>query len=177
MAAKCYFASLPYLLSEGVAVELKPQGRSKHPPQDRFNCLLSFGYALVQSLVHRSLIAVGLEPSLGFFHEPRTAAAPLALDLMELFRTPLADMPIVASVNRGQWHVDDDFEIRPGHVWLSDSGRRKFIQVLEQRLAESYKHPHTGQSLTYARIVELEARLLEKEWTGCPGLFARLRMR
>ena len=54
---------------------------------------------------------------------------------------------------------------------------RKAIELFEQRLTESYQHPHTGQSLSYARIVELEVRLLEKEWTGCPGLFARLRLR
>lgn len=51
------------------------------------------------------------------------------------------------------------------------------LALFEQRLQESYKHPHTGQSLTYARMVELEVRLLEKEWTGCPNQFARLRMR
>jgi len=54
---------------------------------------------------------------------------------------------------------------------------RKAIELFEQRLTESYQHPHTGQSLSYARIVELEVRLLEKEWTGCSGLFARLRLR
>jgi CRISPR-associated protein Cas1 len=131
----------------------------------------------VQSLVQRSILAVGLEPALGFFHQPRTAAAPLVLDLMELFRTPIWEMPLVGSVNRGQWDPADDFEIRPGHVWLSDGGRRKALALFEQRLQESYKHPHTGQSLSYARMVELEVRLLEKEWTGCPGLFAQLRLR
>ncbi len=49
--------------------------------------------------------------------------------------------------------------------------------LFEQRLEESHQHPHTGQSMTYARLVELEVRLLEKEWTGCPGLFARMRLR
>src|SRR5690606_28737284 len=53
MAAKAYFAAVPELLRPQVADELRPQGRSKHPPRDRFNCLLSFGYALVQSLVQR----------------------------------------------------------------------------------------------------------------------------
>jgi CRISPR-associated protein Cas1 len=120
---------------------------------------------------------VGLEPAFGFFHQPRTSAPPLVLDLMELFRTPLWEMVVVASVNRGQWSSDDDFAITPGQVWLSDEGRKKAISLFEQRLMESYQHPHTGQPLSYARMVEMEARLLEKEWTGCPGLFARWRMR
>jgi CRISPR-associated protein Cas1 len=177
IAAKAYFAVLPRLLSDQTPADLRPQGRTKHPPRDRFNCLLSFGYASVQSVVHRSLLAVGLEPGFGFYHQPRTAAPPLVLDLMELFRTPLWEMPLVGSVNRGQWDCAADFEITPEHVWLSDQGRKKALRLFEQRLEESHQHPHTGQSMTYARLVELEARLLEKEWTGCPGQFARMRLR
>jgi len=176
-AARAYFDCLKVLVDAGLPAELRPNGRNRRPPRDRFNCLLSFGYALLQSLVHRSLLAVGLEPALGFYHQPRSAAPPLVLDLMELFRTLLWDIPLIGSLNRGQWHPTDDFAISAGQVWLSDAGRRKAIELFEQRLTESYQHPHTGQALSYARIVELEARLLEKEWTGCPGLFARLRLR
>jgi len=176
-AARAYFDCLRVLIDSGLPEELRPDGRNRRPPRDRFNCLLSFGYALLQSLVHRALLAVGLEPALGFYHQPRTAAPPLVLDLMELFRTLLWDIPLIGSLNRGQWDPAADFSVTPGQVWLSDAGRRKAIELFEQRLTESYQHPHTGQSLSYARIVELEARLLEKEWTGCPGLFARLRLR
>jgi len=175
-AARAYFASLPRLLSPHAPRELVPTGRSRHPPRDCFNCLLSFGYALIQSTVQRSILAVGLEPALGFYHQPRTAAAPLVLDLMELFRTPLWEMPLIGSINRGQWSLSD-FEVTRDHVWLSAGGRSKALQLFEQRLEESYRHPHTGQSLSYSRIVELEVRLLEKEWTGCPGLFAQWRLR
>jgi len=176
-AARAYFECLKVIVDTGIPEELRPDGRNRRPPRDRFNCLLSFGYALLQSLVHRSILAVGLEPALGFYHQPRSAAPPLVLDLMELFRTLLWDIPLIGSLNRGQWNPTDDFTVAPGQVWLSDAGRRKVIELFEQRLTESYRHPHTGQSLSYARIVELEVRLLEKEWTGCPGLFARLRLR
>ncbi|WP_206028495.1 type I-MYXAN CRISPR-associated endonuclease Cas4/Cas1 [Thalassoroseus pseudoceratinae] len=177
LAAKSYFAGLPQLLSASVPSELHFSGRTKRPPRDRFNCLLGFGYGLLQSAVTRAILAVGLEPSLGFYHRPRSAAHPLVLDLMELFRVPLWDMPLVGSLNRGQWQIEDDFELRPGHVWLSDTGRKKALTLFEQRLEESAKHPHTGQALTYARMLELEVRLLEKEWTGCPGHFAKFRLR
>jgi CRISPR-associated protein Cas1 len=177
MAAKSYFACLPALLAPQVPDQMRPAGRSKHPPTDRFNALLSFGYALLQTAVHRSAVAVGLEPALGFYHRPRTAAAPLVLDVMELFRTTLWEIPLIGSVNRLQWDLDDDFALSPGQVWLSEAGRKKAIGLFEERLTESHQHPHTGQSLTYARMIELELRLLEKEWTGCPGLFARMRMR
>lgn len=176
-AAKAYFAALPNLLGGQVSDELHFSGRTKRPPRDRFNCLLGFGYALLQSAVTRAVLAVGLEPALGFYHRPRSAAHPLVLDLMELFRVPLWDMVLIGSLNRGQWDPEEDFERRPGHVWLSEEGRKKALSLFEQRLEESHKHPHTGQPLSYARIIELESRLLEKEWTGCPGLFARLRMR
>ena len=67
--------------------------------------------------------------------------------------------------------------MRPNYIWLTESGRKKALQLFEERLTESYKHPYTGQSLAYSRMVELEVRLLEKEWSGCPGVFAELRLR
>jgi len=177
IAAKSYFAALPRLLSSRVDAQMVPAGRSKHPPEDRFNALLSFGYGMLFALVHRTLLGVGLEPALGFFHQPRSAAPPLVLDVIELFRVALVDMPVIGSVNRNQWAPDEDFTIAGRQVWLSDAGRKKAIALFEERLNESYRHPFTGQSMSYARIVELEARLLEKEWTGAPGLYARMRMR
>ncbi len=177
LGAKAYFAVLPRLLSDRTDAQLIPNGRSKHPPEDRFNALLSFGYGMLFALVHRTLLGVGLESALGFFHQPRSAAPPLVLDLVEIFRVPLVDMPTVGSVNRNRWNPADDFTAAGKQVWLSDSGRKKAIGLFEERLNEMYRHPFTGQSMTYARIVELEARLLEKEWTGAPGLYARMRMR
>lgn len=177
IAAKSYFAALPNLLSSRVDALMLPNGRSKHPPSDRFNALLSFGYGMLFSVVHRTLLGVGLEPAFGYFHQPRSAAPPLVLDLQELFRVPLVDMAVVGSVNRNQWDPDADFTVGGSQVWLSDDGRKKAIRLFEERLNESYRHPYTGQSMTYVRMVELEARLLEKEWTGAPGHFANLRMR
>jgi CRISPR-associated protein Cas1 len=177
MAAKAYFAAMPHLLSSHVPAEMRPQGRTKHPPRDRFNCLLSFGYQMIFTAVHRAALAVGLEPAFGFYHVPRSAAPPLVMDVMELFRTNLWEMPLIGSVNRMQWDVDDDFAVSPGQVWLNEAGRKKAIGLFEERLEEAYRHPHTGQSLSYSRMIELELRLLEKEWTGCPGLFAKWRLR
>ncbi len=177
IAAKAYFGSFSALLNERVPESLLMTKRTKHPPRDRLNCLLSFGYSLIFGLVNRSLLAVGLDPAFGYFHQPRSAAPPLVMDVMEIFRTLLWEMPLVGSLNRRQWDEDADFEIRPGHVWLSDEGRKKAIGLFEKRLSESYQHPYTGQSLEYGRMVELEIRLLEKEWTGCPNLFGQLRIR
>lgn len=176
-AAKAYFASLPAILSKSIPSEMVPKGRSKHPPQDRFNALLSYGYSMLFALVERSALAVGLEPSFGFYHRPRSSAPPLVMDVMELFRTNIWEIPLIGSVNRLQWNVDSDFVVTHKKVWLSDFGRRKAIALFEERLSDTYVHPHTGQSMAYSRMVELELRLLEKEWTGAPGMFAQLRLR
>ena len=176
-AAKAYFAAIPQLISEQAGELLVPKGRTKHPPKDRFNCLLSYGYSLLYGLVHRSLIAVGLEPAFGYFHQPRSSAPPLVLDVMELFRTVIWDMPLIGSVNRAMWNDGSLFCVTPGQVWLSDSGKKQAIQLFESRLSETFKHPHTGTSIEYARIVELECRLLEKEWSSYPGEFGKMRLR
>ncbi|HVK16047.1 MAG TPA: type I-MYXAN CRISPR-associated endonuclease Cas1 [Fimbriiglobus sp.] len=176
-AAVSYFAGLREVLGPQVPEELRSATRSRRPPVDRFNALLSYGYGLLHTAVMRAVLASGLEPALGFFHTPRSAAYPLVLDLMELFRVTLWDVPLVGSLNRGQWDVDADFEVTRAKVWLSDSGRRKAVGLFEGRLQEGWKHPVLNYSLSYARAIELEARLLEKEWTGEPGLFARSRLR
>jgi len=175
--AALYFKTLPELLSEGVPAELQFSNRNRRPPCDRFNALLSFGYSLLLKDVMNAILVVGLEPALGFYHQPRTQAPPLALDLMEIFRVPLVDLPVIGSINRGQWDVQADFEVRGQQVWLSDSGRRKFISIYERRKEENWKHPVLGYSLTYRRLLELEVRLLEKEWMGEGGLFAQLVLR
>ncbi|MBW4653194.1 MAG: type I-MYXAN CRISPR-associated endonuclease Cas1 [Kaiparowitsia implicata GSE-PSE-MK54-09C] len=175
--AATYFGVLPYLISDNVALGMKFSGRNRRPPKDRFNALLSFGYAMLLKDVMNAILTVGLEPTLGFYHQPRTQAPPLALDLMEIFRVPLVDMPVMASVNRNQWDVEADFNVQRDQVWLSDEGRRKFISLYERRKEESWKHPVTQYSLTYRRLIELEVRLLEKEWMGEGGLFAQLVVR
>ncbi len=177
IAARAYFDVLPHLLRAEVPSEMHPDGRNRRPPRDRFNALLSFGYALLYQNVLQAILAVGLEPALGFLHTPRSAAQPLVLDLMELFRVPIWDMALIGSVNRLSWEIQDDFEVTTGRVWLSAKGRKKAIELFERRLSETWRHPAIGYSLSYARLVELEVRLLEKEWTGSPGLFGRMRLR
>lgn len=176
-AGRAYFDALPMLLGADVREVLGPAGRSRRPPRDPFNAALSYGYALLYGSVLHALLAVGLEPAFGFFHTPRSAAHPLVLDLMELFRVPVWDMALVASVNRHQWDLTRDFTVARDHVWLSEEGRRRAIAVYEQRLTDAWRHPVLDYSLSYGRTIELEVRLLEKEWSGSPGLFGQARLR
>jgi CRISPR-associated protein Cas1 len=172
-----YFSALPYMIVPEVSEEMRPQGRNRRPPRDRCNALLSFGYALLLKDVTNAILTVGLDPCLGFYHQPRSQAHPLALDLMELFRVAVIDLPVIASINRKQWDVDLDFQVAGRQVWLSDAGRKKLIGIYERRKADQWKHPVIGHSLSYSRLLELEVRLLEKEWMGEGGLFARMRLR
>jgi CRISPR-associated protein Cas1 len=176
-AARRYFACWRWLLGEWLDERLRYSGRTRRPPKDRVSALLGFGYALLLGDVTSALIGVGLEPALGVYHQPRSSAPPLALDVMELFRVAVVDMAVVASLNRGQWNADDDFTVAGERVWLSDAGRKKFIEVYERRKGEEWRHSVVGYSLSWGRMIELEARLLEKEWSGAEGLFARFRLR
>jgi CRISPR-associated protein Cas1 len=172
-----YFRALPDLIVPEAGEEMKPDGRTRRPPRDRCNALLSFAYALLLKDVTNAIMVVGLDPSLGFFHRPRSQAPPLALDLMELFRVPLVDLPVVASINRKQWDIESDFDVAGQQVWLSDEGRKKLITIYERRKSDYWRHPVVRRSLSYSRIMELEVRLLEKEWMNEGGLFARMRLR
>jgi CRISPR-associated protein Cas1 len=96
---------------------------------------------------------------------------------MEIFRVPLVDMIVIGSINRKQWEAEADFEVRGKQVWLSQNGKEKFVSLYEHRKQESWKHSATGYSLTYRRLIELEVRLLEKEWLGEGGLFGQLNVR
>ncbi len=95
---------------------------------------------------------------------------------MELFRVSVCDIPLVGSINRKSW-IDEDFEISKNKVWLSESGRKKATQLYETRLDDTWKHPVVNYSLSYYRMIELETRLLEKEWNGEAGIFAQARLR
>lgn len=176
-AAAAYFGSFDSLLLPSLDERLRFGGRTKRPPQDRVNTLLGFGYGMLYREVLAAIVSVGLHPGIGFYHRPRSSAHPLALDVMELFRVPIVDMSLVAAINRGTFDAALDFQQTGSGLILTDSGRRKVIEVIERRRADSWRHDVVGYSLTYTRMVELEVRLLEKEWMNEGGLFARFRLR
>ncbi|MBK5969517.1 hypothetical protein CCR91_12250 [Thiorhodovibrio winogradskyi] len=175
MAGRHYFSALRQLIDPEQSL-MAFVDRNRRPPRDPFNAALSFGYSLLYRDMLAAILAVGLDPALGFFHAPRSSAYPLALDLMELFRVTLWDMPLIGSINRRQW-TEEHFSITPKQVWLSAAGRKLAIGLYEERKQETWRHPVLQYSLSYARAIELEVRLLEKEWSGAPGLFARMRLR
>jgi CRISPR-associated protein Cas1 len=176
-AAAAYFGVFDTLLSTDLDQGLRFRGRTKRPPLDRVNTLLGFAYGMLYREVLSAVLAVGLHPGIGFLHQTRSSSHPLALDLMELFRVPMVDIPLVGALNRGTFDADADF-LQIGRAYsLTDAGRKKVIEVFERRRADAWQHQAVGYSLSYARMVELEVRLLEKEWMNEGGLFARFRIR
>ena len=172
-----YLSALRLILNPELPPEMQFVKRTRRPPRDRFNAILSFGYQLLYRSVMSAILQVGLEPSLGFYHTPRSSAHPLVMDLMELFRLPIWDQVVVSSVSRNHWDIQNDFSCTPAKVWLSEDGRRKAIALFENRLNDTWKHPVLNYSLSYGRQLELEVRLLEKCWTEGKSLFATSRIR
>jgi CRISPR-associated protein Cas1 len=177
IGAAFYFGALVELIEPDLREGFVLDGRSRRPPRDRVNALLSYAYGMLYREVLTAIIAVGLHPGMGFYHQPRSSAHTLALDIMEVFRVPIVDMAIIGAINRRTFDPVRDFNYAPGQVLLSDTGRRKAIEVIERRKADEWRHSVVGYSLSYSRLIELEVRLLEKEWLGEGGLFAKFRLR
>ncbi len=122
------------------------------------NALLSFGYAMLAKDVAVTLIAVGFDPYMGFYHQPRYGRPALALDVMEEFRPLVVDSVVLAAVNTGA--IDTrDFIRRGGAVALTDSGRIAFLRAYERRMDEEVSHPVFGYRISYRRILEVQVRL------------------
>jgi CRISPR-associated protein Cas1 len=133
--------------------------RSRRPPRDRVNAVLSFLYAMLVREATLAVRVVGFDPFLGFYHRPRFGKPALALDLMEEFRPLLADSVLLTLVN-GLRLTPGDFAASAGRYSLIPSGRRAVISAFEQRLTTEVIHPLFRYRITYRRALELQARLL-----------------
>lgn len=141
------------------------QGRNRRPPRDPINSLLSLAYALLAKDFTVTVFSVGFDPYLGFYHTPKYGRPALALDLMEEFRPLIADSVVIGVVNNGEITADD-FVWRGGAVALTASGRRKFIEAYCRRMDSLITHPVFGYTISYRRIIEVQARLLVRYLTG-----------
>jgi CRISPR-associated protein Cas1 len=136
--------------------------RSRRPPLDRVNALLSFLYTLLRADCLAALEGVGLDPQVGFFHALRPGRPALALDLMEELRPAVADRLALTLINRGQVRRDD-FEERPGGaVYLSDSGRRSVLVAYQKRKQEEIEHRVLERRVPIGLLPHLQARLLAR---------------
>lgn len=140
-------------------------GRTRRPPRDPVNALLSYGYTILLNQVQSALCTVGLDPYIGYLHGTGYGKPALALDLMESFRPIIVDSVTITAFNTGELSVADFVE-QLGSYRLTAKGRRVFLTRLETRFNETIKHPTFGYKATYRRCIELQARLLAKRVMG-----------
>src|SRR5690606_23922931 len=165
-AARTYFSAFSGMLTEAsLASGFDYSGRNRRPPRDRLNALLSFSYALLTRDALSACRTAGLDPLLGFYHQPQFGRPSLALDLMEEFRPLVADSSVLHAINNRTIQFDDFVEAA-GAVSLSDKGRRNYIKAYEQRLEQEVTHPVFGYKITYRRVLEVQARLLGRLLLG-----------
>ena len=139
--------------------------RRRRPPTDPVNALLSLAYSLLAKDCTIATLAVGFDPYVGFYHQPRHGRPALALDLMEEFRPLIAESTVLTAINNRM--------IQPGHfvragdaVNLTKHGRKAFFNAYEQRMNAVITHPVFDYRVSYRRVLELQARLLARYLTG-----------
>ena len=139
--------------------------RNRRPPTDPVNALLSLAYSVLSKDCALAALAVGFDPYLGFYHQPRFGRPALALDLMEEFRPLVAESAVLSCINN-RIITEKDF-VRAGEaVNLAPAGRKRFFQAYEQRMSSLITHPLFDYKVSYRRALELQARLLAKTLTG-----------
>lgn len=165
-AARSYFAALNLVVKPQARDGFKLNGRTRRPPLDRFNALLSFLYAMLMNECRSALESVGLDPQLGFLHAVRPGRAALALDLQEEFRSILADRLALTLINRSQVSADDFDGREGGAVMLNDKGRRKVITAWQERKQEEISHPLTETKIPIGLLPFLQARFVARVLRG-----------
>jgi CRISPR-associated protein Cas1 len=139
--------------------------RNRRPPTDPVNAMLSLAYSMLAKDCTLAALAVGFDPYVGFYHQPRFGRPALGLDLMEEFRPLVAESTVLSCINN-RIVTEKDF-VRAGQaVNLSAPGRKRFFQTYEQRMSSLITHPLFDYKVSYRRALELQARLLAKTLTG-----------
>ena len=140
-------------------------GRNRRPPLDPINAMLSLCYSLLAKDLGVTLLCVGFDPHLGFYHTAHHGRQSLALDLMEEFRPILADSTVITAVNNGEIQPDD-FVRAARSVSLKPGARKRLIEAYERRLDQTITHPVFGYKVSYRKVLEVQGRLLARHILG-----------
>ncbi len=174
-AAELYFSRLGCILraeEEGLSFH----GRNRRPPRDPVNAVLSYLYGILAKECFVTLLSVGFEPYLGFYHQPRYGRPALALDMMEEFRPLIADSTAVSLFNNKELAMKD-FVITDEAVMIRPSAKRKVVGGYERRMDTKITHPLFGYKVSYRRVLEIQSRLLSRslfeEIDGYPAFCTR----
>lgn len=164
-AAKAYFAAFGSMVRTDREF-FRFSGRTRRPPLDPLNALLSFIYVLLVNECVAACEGVGLDPQMGFLHAIRPGRPSLALDLMEELRAPLADRLVLTLINRGQVQ-QKDFLARPGGaVNLTDEARKDVLIAYQNRKQDEVPHIITNSTIPFGLVPHIQARLLARHLRG-----------
>jgi len=164
-AAAIYFEHFGTMLKGTAFEQFDFNGRNRRPPKDPVNALLSQAYSILAKELTGICHAVGLDPYLGFFHQPRYGRPALALDLMEEFRPLLADSVAISLLNRRELDVGDFVRTTRG-TFMGDEGRKQFWRAWFRRMDSEVSHPQFGYKMSYRRMLDVQVRQL---WRFCRG--------
>ena len=164
-AAKAYFSSFTQMVRQNRDAFAFTE-RTKKPPRDPINTLLSFTYTLLLNDCISACEGVGLDPQLGFLHAIRPGKPSLALDLMEELRSPLADRLVLTLINRGQIKPDDFTERPGGAVYLSGDGKKTLITAYQKRKQKEIQHVIINSKVPFGLVSHVQARLLARYLRG-----------
>jgi len=170
-AARLYFEAFGGLIKTGEGTDVPKvfrldfHGRNRRPPRDAVNALLSLGYSLLAKDLTVTCYAVGFDPMMGFYHQPRFGRPALALDLMEPFRPLVVDSAVIQAINTRMITEKDFVQAGPAVV-LKPEGRKAFYRAYEQRMDTLVTHPLFEYRVSYRRLLEIQARLLARYMEG-----------
>lgn len=164
-AAKSYFSAFNYMLKAHQDF-FNFTKRTRRPPRDPINCLISFAYTLLLNDCIAAVENIGLDPQLGYLHAIRPGKPSLALDIMEEFRSVIADRLVIALINRKQIQPDD-FEERAGGAFrFRDAARKTLLVAYQERKQEMITHPFLKQKMPMGLVPHIQARLLARHLRG-----------
>jgi CRISPR-associated protein Cas1 len=169
-AARLYFGDFGGMIKpdeDAGATELQFDwaGRNRRPPRDPVNAMLSLGYSLLAKDLTVACYAVGFDPYVGFYHQPRFGRPALALDLMEPFRPLIVDSAVLTAINTGMVTARDFMRVG-GSVALTTAGRKGFFRAYELRMDTLVTHPLFDYRVSYRRLLEIQSRLLARVIEG-----------
>ena len=164
-AAKAYFSSFTQMVKQDRDAFALTK-RTKRPPRDPINALLSFVYTLLVNDCISACEGVGLDPQLGFIHAIRPGKPSLALDLMEELRSPLADRLVLTLINQKQIKADDFTERPGGAIYLSETGRKTLLTSYQKRKQEEIQHTIINSKIPFGLVPHIQARLLARYLRG-----------
>jgi CRISPR-associated protein Cas1 len=140
--------------------------RSKQPPENRLNALISFGNSLLYATTLSEIYHTQLHPSISYLHEPGERRFSLSLDISEVFKPVIVDRVIFALVNNRIIKPDEHFSLELNSCYLNDDGRRLFISEYEKKLQTTLMHLRLKRKISYQRLIRIEAFKLIRHLLG-----------